>query len=133
MSAADVYLGPCEACGFQREDMTSRPHPRRSDPRYSGVSLRVCGSCAERLDAMAPPLAGPAAEQALVPGAGLPPHCPACGWASERFRLTLRPDPHQPGAHLSVCEACAERLDRDFPPLAGHRGYAARVDGSGWW
>ena len=20
----------------------------------------------------------------------------------------------------------------DFPPLAGHRGYAARVDGSGW-
>jgi len=23
-------------------------------------------------------------------------------------------------------------VDVDFPPLAGHRGYAARVDASGW-
>jgi Integrase core domain len=25
-----------------------------------------------------------------------------------------------------------DRLPLDFPPLAGHCGYAARVDGSGW-
>jgi hypothetical protein len=46
-------------------------------------------------------------------------------------------------AELLVFEAgcedyCEREVDEvewqgvDFPPLAGHRGYAARVDGSGW-
>jgi hypothetical protein len=29
-----------------------------------------------------------------------------------------------------VVAPCSGQVD--FPPLAGHRGYAARVDGSGW-
>ena len=35
------------------------------------------------------------------------------------------------GAHPDV-ELLVVDADVDFPPLAGHRGYAARVDGSGW-
>jgi hypothetical protein len=44
-----------------------------------------------------------------------------------------------PLAMNSEAQAQPGGLDRgfgtdgmDFPPLAGHRGYAARVDGSGW-
>jgi hypothetical protein len=33
---------------------------------------------------------------------------------------------------LRAGELVALRVRLDFPPLAGHRGYAARVDGSGW-
>jgi hypothetical protein len=37
---------------------------------------------------------------------------------------------HEPAAHPSGHRQATAHLD--FPPLAGHRGYAARVDGSGW-
>jgi hypothetical protein len=44
------------------------------------------------------------------------------------------PVPHYPRpAIFSEDSTRAQReLHLDFPPLAGHRGYAARVDGSGW-
>jgi hypothetical protein len=36
----------------------------------------------------------------------------------------------RPALFLAVSARLVSKLD--FPPLAGHRGYAARVDGSGW-
>jgi len=38
--------------------------------------------------------------------------------------------PQRPGAWLAT--VARNRAVVDFPPLAGHRGYAAGVDGSGW-
>jgi hypothetical protein len=51
-----------------------------------------------------------------------------------------RPPPGRPAGlsglpevlHVLGCPASRVELGLDFPPAAGHRGYAAVVDGSGW-
>src|SRR5215216_4589761 len=40
-------------------------------------------------------------------------------------------DDDKPAATITINRFAKPEL-LDFPPLAGHRGYAARVDGSGW-
>ena len=44
----------------------------------------------------------------------------------------LAPTPRAIVAHVPLLLLAVGSVALDFPPLAGHRGYAARVDASGW-
>jgi hypothetical protein len=82
-------------------DLTVRPDPQREHEQ-----LRLCGGCAERIDAMPKK---PKRERGLVEVLG--GYCDACGVSRPGSRLVVVENVTGKGPdHLRVCDRCEDRV-----------------------